>query len=733
MNDKYELKVLGIRHHGAGSCLRVVKALQEFKPDYICVEMPFEATALFPLLLNREIKFPIAFLFFSKLLKSKSLYLPVADFSPELQAILYALNNTIPVSAIDLPSELFFQVDSRSTKYEENLSDDEINMVRDPIGYLAKLDGYKDGERWWELNIEHDTDQVDLFDKIKQMMQYLREQSQYKDDEETLMREAWMKNELVKIIESGKRKIAIVCGAWHAPIFDQIESTSKKLFTDKKFKKLEIAQSLIPWSFQRMALSKYYTAGISSPVWHQFLFEDRTEAISKWLTHAAIIFRKQNYSINTAQIIDAEILTRNIAFLRNHTLPCIDDMLDAAVATFCEGKEELINLVKEKAIVGIQIGQVPLDNSSLPFQIIFFELLKVCKLDKYWKSSEDIIIDLDLRKDHHLKQSNFLHLCRLLNIDFGFVNAEVSSLGNFKESWRLHWQPELDHRIVELSLYGNSIEDVVEEYLKEILNSNSNMKDLASILNHLLKSKVNCRSELIVGKILESTSYESDLIILANTINPLYSITQFGSLFNYETQIIEDIISNIVPKCILVLQSTTKELDREYSKKLLTAIQILDNFIVSSKLYEKEWEICLYKLNDSRSNNTMVSGKIWQILLNRNVDLEDRFMAEINFIFESGEENNQVDWIEGFLSQHTQFFYFPKRLVLAIHSWLISLSEDSFRSVLVFLRRVFADISSIEKNKIYELLKVNKYENKSNDEILYLLAESRRTLINDII
>jgi pheromone shutdown protein TraB len=63
MNDKYELKVLGIRHHGAGSCLRVVKALREFNPDYICVEMPFEATTLFPLLLNKEIKFPIAFYF----------------------------------------------------------------------------------------------------------------------------------------------------------------------------------------------------------------------------------------------------------------------------------------------------------------------------------------------------------------------------------------------------------------------------------------------------------------------------------------------------------------------------------------------------------------------------------------------------------------------------------------------------------------------------------------------
>ncbi len=733
MNDKYELKVLGIRHHGAGSCLRVVKALREFNPDYICVEMPFEATTLFPLLLNKEIKFPIAFLFFSRLLKSKSLYLPVAEFSPELQAILYALHNSIPVSAIDLPSELFFQVDSKSIKYEENLSRDEINMIRDPIGYLAKLDGYKDGERWWELNIEHDTDQVDLFDKIKQMMGFLREQSQYKDDEETLMREAWMKNELVKIIESGRKKIAIVCGAWHAPIFDQIEIKSKTLFTDRKFKKLDIAQSLIPWSFQRMALSKYYTAGISSPVWHQFLFEDRLEAISKWLTYAAIIFRNQNYTINTAQIIDAEILSRNIAYLRNHILPCIEDMLDAAVATFCEGKEELINLIKDKAIVGNQIGVVPLDNSSLPFQIIFFDLLKVSKLEKHWKSSEDLIVELDLRKDLHLRQSNFFHLCRLLNIDWCYINSAISSLGNFKEVWRLHWQPELDHRIVELSLYGNTVEDVVEEYLKEILDGKSSIKDLANVLNHLLKSKINCRSDLIVKKILESASFESDLIILSNTISPLYSITQFGSMFNYESQIIDDVLSNIVPKCILVLQNTSKELDREYSKKILAVIQILDNFITSSRHFAKEWDACLFKLKDSRLNNTMVSGKIWQILLNSKRDLEEQFITEINFIFESGEENNQVDWIEGFLSQHTQFFYFPKRLVLSIHAWLISLSEVRFRNVLVLLRRVFADISSIEKNKIYELLQMNKYDSQSNDDILYIISESRRTFISDIV
>lgn len=35
-------------------------------------------------------------------------------------------------------------------------------MIRDPIGYLAKLDGFQDGEMWWETHIEHNTESKEL-------------------------------------------------------------------------------------------------------------------------------------------------------------------------------------------------------------------------------------------------------------------------------------------------------------------------------------------------------------------------------------------------------------------------------------------------------------------------------------------------------------------------------------------------------------------------------------------
>lgn len=42
------IHLLGIRHHGPGSCRNVLNYLQELQPDLILVEGPAEAEALLP-------------------------------------------------------------------------------------------------------------------------------------------------------------------------------------------------------------------------------------------------------------------------------------------------------------------------------------------------------------------------------------------------------------------------------------------------------------------------------------------------------------------------------------------------------------------------------------------------------------------------------------------------------------------------------------------------------------
>ena len=46
------IHLLGIRHHGPGSCRNVLNYLQELQPDLILVEGPAEAEALLPCVEN---------------------------------------------------------------------------------------------------------------------------------------------------------------------------------------------------------------------------------------------------------------------------------------------------------------------------------------------------------------------------------------------------------------------------------------------------------------------------------------------------------------------------------------------------------------------------------------------------------------------------------------------------------------------------------------------------------
>ena len=52
------IHLLGIRHHGPGSCRNVLEYLQELQPDLILLEGPAEAETLLPCVLNEPFIIP---------------------------------------------------------------------------------------------------------------------------------------------------------------------------------------------------------------------------------------------------------------------------------------------------------------------------------------------------------------------------------------------------------------------------------------------------------------------------------------------------------------------------------------------------------------------------------------------------------------------------------------------------------------------------------------------------
>ena len=113
--------LLGVRHHGPGSARAVRRALAAYRPDVVLIEGPPEADALTALAAAEGMQPPVALLAYRADAKAgggrrTATFWPFADFSPEWQAIQWAVANGVPVRFCDLPASVRYG--RRSTKDE---------------------------------------------------------------------------------------------------------------------------------------------------------------------------------------------------------------------------------------------------------------------------------------------------------------------------------------------------------------------------------------------------------------------------------------------------------------------------------------------------------------------------------------------------------------------------------------------------------------------------------------
>ncbi|NUP27715.1 MAG: hypothetical protein HOQ44_13665, partial [Nocardia sp.] len=248
-----QTRVYGIRHHGPGSARSLRSALAEFRPDTVLIEGPADADPLVIHTAAASMAPPVALLGYIADEPARAAFWPYAVFSPEWQALRYAVDNEVPVRFCDLPAAQVLAVDDRSGG-------------RDALAELAAAGGYDDAERWWDAVVESSSD-AGTFAAITEAMAALRETAVVEPepatgdpepaataddpagglgglpaaavdgtgdadpvapepeplvlDRHTLIREAHMRQVLRKARRDGARRIAVVCGAWHAPALQE--------------------------------------------------------------------------------------------------------------------------------------------------------------------------------------------------------------------------------------------------------------------------------------------------------------------------------------------------------------------------------------------------------------------------------------------------------------------------------------------------------------------------------
>ena len=302
------IHLLGIRHHGPGSCRNVLNYLQELKPDLILLEGPAEAEALVPYIRDEQMVPPVALLAYQPDQPQNAVFYPFAEFSPEWQTLRYAVQNEIPLRFFDLPLTHSMALNQQPKEKEKETQEEKapqgkeakeedteiITNHKDPFDYLAEATGYTDGESWWEATIEHRKDNTDIFQAVKEAVTALRKELPNRTSLREQLREAWMR----KIIRTAQKEnwecIAVICGAWHVPALESMPKVKEDNELLKGLPKVKIECTWIPWTYDRLALRSGYGAGIESPGWYHYLWHHPEDDGTLWISQAVALFREKN-------------------------------------------------------------------------------------------------------------------------------------------------------------------------------------------------------------------------------------------------------------------------------------------------------------------------------------------------------------------------------------------------------------------------------------------------------
>lgn len=726
---------LGIRHHGPGCARNLNAALKRIKPDMVLIEMPADMNVELAQPANPKLKPPVALLIYNPDNPKSASFYPFAEFSPEWQTMLFCQKNDVPIRGFDLPkthrlalaeaekaaitipveeNESEEETIETETVLEENLEEiaQAENIRRDPLGYMAELAGYTDGERWWEAVMEKQGNDVQLFDAILELMTTLRTELNAPESEDTYLREAYMRKTIREAVAEGFQNIVIVCGAWHTPAlpsYDKTEKEDTKLL--KGLPKVKVAAAWVPWTYNRLSVQSGYGAGIVSPAWYEMLYKKpRKDIITYWMTRAAHLLRIEDLDASSAHIIEAVRLATTLATMRDLHLPGMDEMLESATSIFGGGYGEAVKIIEKELVIGNKMGDVPKELKNNPFQLDLEKIQKSLKM-KVVEIKAEIELDLRNTKNKLDRDRSFL-LYRLQILDIPWGKLKSGSKGkdrlSSKETWILQWKPELAINVVEAGMWGNTVLDAVVNFAINKANESNDMSELVKLLNNCLLAAIDPAISPIIQKIQDIAAVSKDVLALMDTLPGLVQVLRYsGADFRKrDVETINHLLEEIIPRICVSLPTVCSSLDADAANDIWGRMQKANQAIVTLNWQHQteNWFNAVAAILGANHIDGLLSGGSCRLLFdNQKLSKEDTEMELSRALSGGNEAIFSVRWMEGYLSGSAMILITNHTILALIDNWLRHLSAEIFVEYAPLMRKVFSKFSPPERQKILQL------------------------------
>ncbi len=718
-----------MRHHGPGSARSVAAALAELQPDVVVIEGPPELDGLLDLAGHPDLVPPVAALAYAVDAPRRAAFYPLAEFSPEWVALRWALAHGVEVRFADLPAvhALAEPPDTAPDPAPDPAPDTapdpapapapEVAAASDPIGRLAEAAGYDDAERWWEDAVEHRASStLERFAAIREAMAAVRESDGWADrDEENQRREAAMRRVLRACVKEGRERVAVVCGAYHAPALhpDAFPPAAHDNRLLARLPKTKVAVTWAPWTADRLAFASGYGAGVTSPGWYQHLFVTWQRAamagepipadpgdlvVAGWLTRVARALREEGLAAAPATVVEAARLAEALATVRGRPSVGLSELNDATEAVLCEGSSLPLQLVHRRLIVGEQLGRVPEETPMVPLARDLERQQRALRLKP---SASATTVVLDLRKESQRERSLLLHRLRLLGIPWGEEGDAGRTTGTFKEAWTLQWDPEFAVALVEAGLHGTTVVGAAGALVAERARTATDLAALGALVEQCFVAELPEALDAVTEALSRQTAQQHDVLGLLEAIEPLARTRRYGDVRQADTSAVAAVLDTVIVRAAVDLRPGCASLDDDAADRMRRAIDGAQRGISLVGEEPAVWREALVAVAADDAVHGAVSGRVNRILLDLGVlDAEEIARRLSRRLSVGAAALAGAAWLDGFLDGDVILLLHDHDLLRLVDDWVSTVDDTTFEDLLPLLRRTFSRFPPPERRQL---------------------------------
>ncbi len=586
----------------------------------------------------------------------------------------------------------------------------------DPIGTLARLAGYDDPERWWDDVIEHrgraagsggggdgggararsagggapgDDGGGGPFEALAEAIAELRA-SEPEPDLHERRREAAMRQAVRHAERQGFERIAVVCGAWHVPAIAGRGPARPDSELLAGMKKEKIAVTWAPWSHARLARASGYGAGVTSPGWYEHLFDAPDRPIERWFVRIAALLRAEGLPASPASVVEAVRLAEALAALRGRPLAGLSECDDAARAVLAGGSDLPLTLVRERLVIGLDLGEVPPETPMVPVAADLAATQRRLRLQPRPERRE---LDLDLRNATDLARSHLLHRLALLGIGWAERGDELGQTGTFHERWSLSWEPEHAVQVIEASLWGVTVESAASARAAQLASEASGLAGLTALVEACLYAELPEAVRRLTAALDERAAHSGDVAELLEALPPLARALRYGNVRRTDAEALTHVVGALVARASAGIVPACASLDDDAARAMTGHVSAATSALamLSEERWRDDWFDALGRVSHMAGLHGLLAGRVVRILLDAGrLGREDASARLSVALSPTGDAAGGAGFVEGLLGTSAMLLVHDRELLGLVDDWVGGVGGEAFDEVLPLLRRTFS-------------------------------------------